>query len=398
MGFKFWNWILSRGDQPKGGTVDVSGVSCQELYEAGQEFQIRQLCLAVCINMIANAVGRCEVRTFRRSEEIRELEYYTWNVEPNTNQNSTAFWHKLVTKLIEDNEALVISTKRPDGSEAVVVADDWTEPEQYPSKENEYKNVRVGEFTYTRKTFMEHEVLHLKLNHLDMQPVLQGLYQSYARLVSAAVAHHEWDQGQHWKVHVNQMALGGQTANGEEWTTSFQRMIEAQVKPFLSSGGAILPEFDGYTYSKVSGDGSGDTRDIRAMIDDIFTMTARAMQIPAVLIDGQVSGAENAIERFLSGCIDPICDQLQEEIIRKRYGYQLWAAGNYVQVDTSAIRHFDIFGNAPNVEKLVGSGAFTINDVLRAAGLPIIKEPWADKHFLTKNIADIQEAAISLEA
>ena len=62
------------------------------------------------------------------------------------------------------------------------------------------------------------------------------------------------------------------------------------------------------------------------------------------------------------------------------------------------MQHFDIFANAPNVEKLVGSGAFTVNDVLRAAGMPTIDEPWANEHFLTKNIAAMQDAARSLDA
>lgn len=48
-----------------------------------------------------------------------------------------------------------------------------------------------------------------------------------------------------------------------------------------------------------------------------------------------------------------------------------------------------MFANAANVEKLVGSGVFSINEVLRAAGLPAISEDWADKHYLTKNIATL---------
>lgn len=48
-----------------------------------------------------------------------------------------------------------------------------------------------------------------------------------------------------------------------------------------------------------------------------------------------------------------------------------------------------MFANAVNVEKLVGSGVFSINEVLRAAGLPAISEDWADKHYLTKNIATL---------
>lgn len=386
--------FISFFDALRGKTSDPldTAVACKELYEAAQEYQIRQLCFAVCVNMIANALARCEVRTFRNHQEIQERDYYLWNIEPNTNQNSTAFWHKVAGELLENNEALIISTRRKDGTEGIVVADDWQPPKVYPSRMNEYKGVRVGDMTYD-KTFLEKDVLHLVLNHINVKPVIDGMYQSYYRLVDAAVTHYQRDHGQHWKVHVDQMAQGG-----ENWAKDFQKMIEEQVRPFLNSNVAILPEFDGYKYENESGSGNSTTRDIRAMVDDIFDFTAKALQIPAVLVQGQVSGAENALERFLGGCIDPICDQIQEEINRKRYGFERWKAGEYVRVDSSAIQHFDLFANAPNVEKLVGSGAFTINDVLRAANQPTINEPWANEHFLTKNIATLQEAAQSLSA
>lgn len=387
MGFNIWRIF-----QPKNGNVSLREISCQELIEAGQEFQIRQMCWAVCVNMIANAISRCEVRTFRKNEEVQEREYYMWNVEPNTNQNSTAFWHKLVGKALDANEALVIETRRKDGHSAVVVADSWTPGDQFPNRQNEYKNVTVGSMTYD-KTFREQDVLHIVVNHMDAKTVIDGMYESYFKIISAAMRYFARERGQHWKVHVDQIAAGA-----EDFKQGFTEMINQQVKPFFDSESAVLPEFDGYTYTNVSGEASGDSRDIRALVDDIFAFTAKCLQIPAVLIDGQVSGAENAVERFLSGCIDPLCDQIEEEINRKRYGYEGWKAGDYVRMDSSSIRHFDMFANASNVEKLVGSGAFTINDVLKAAGMPTINEPWADKHFLTKNIAHIEEAAATLEA
>lgn len=387
MGFNIWRIF-----QPKNGVATRTEITCKELLEAGREFQIRNMCYAVCVNMIANAIGRCEMRTFHNEKEVREREYYMWNVEPNVNQNSTAFWHKLVGKVLEANEALVIETRRRDGYGAVVVADSWTPGDQFPSRQNEYRNVTVGDMTYD-KTFYEKDVMHIVLNHIDVKPVIDGMYESYYRLISAAMKYFEWDRGQHWKVHVDNMAKAD-----PDFKKNFAEMIQQQIKPFFDSNGAILPEFDGYTYTNLSGEGDKDSRDIRAMVDDIFNFTAKAMQIPAVLIDGQVSGAENATERFLTGCIAPFCDQIEEEANRKRYGYEGWQNGDYVRMDSSSIQHFDIFANAPNVEKLVGSGAFTINDVLRAAGMPTINEPWADKHFLTKNIADIEEAAQTLEA
>ena len=377
MGIKFWDW-LSGGKARSPTTVEVS---CRELLAAAQEFQLRDLSFWICANMIANAVGRCEFRTFRDGKEIREREHYLWNVEPNVNQNSTAFLHKLVAKLLTDGECLIISTRQREGYDALVVADAWLQNGDYPSRQNEYINVQVGDVSY-EKTFREREVLHLKLNHINVKPVLDGLYGAYWRLISAAMKRYEWDKGQHWKVHVGQLASGA-----EDFTENFSRMIEQQVKTFLDSNGAILPEFDGYTYTNEGGKSGVELADIQAQMKDVLGFTAKALQIPAVLVDGSIQGTEDAQGRFLTGCIDPICDQLQEEINRKRYGYDRMRAGDYLRVDTSSIRHFDMFANAANVEKLVGSGAFTINDVLRSAGLPIIPEPWADEHYMTKNIA-----------
>lgn len=377
MGIKFWDW-LSGGKARSPTTVEVS---CRELLAAAQEFQLRDMSFWICANMIANAVGRCEFRTFRGDKEIREREHYLWNVEPNVNQNSTAFLHKLVAKLLVDGEALVISTRQREGYDALVVADSYMLNGCYPSKQNEYTDVQVGDVSY-EKTFREREVLHLRLNHVNIKPVLDGLYTSYCRLITAAMKRYEWDKGQHWKVHVGQLASGA-----EDFTENFSRMIEQQVKTFLDSNGAILPEFDGYAYTNEGGKANVDLADIQAQMKDVLGFTAKALQIPAVLVDGSIQGTEDAQGRFLTGCIDPICDQLQEEINRKRYGYDRMRAGDYLRVDTSSIRHFDMFANAANVEKLVGSGAFTINDVLRSAGLPTIPEPWADEHYMTKNIA-----------
>lgn len=338
-------------------------LTCQELLAAAQEYQLRELAFWICVDMIANAVGRCEFRTFRDGKEIKELDYYLWNVEPNVNQNSTLFLHKLIANLCKHNEALVINPRQRDGHDTLVVADGWEVPERAVTRLQEYRQVRVDDFTF-RKSFREDDVLHLRLNHLDLRPVLDGLYQSYAKLVNAAVKAYQWSNGQHWKVHISQLAQGD-----KDFQTRFLQMIQEQVKPFLESNGAILPEFDGYEYTNESaGTSAGDTRDIKALMEDIFDFTARTFLIPVVLVNGKVEATSDANQRFLTYVIDPICDQLQEEINRKLYGYERWRAGEYVWVDSSSIIHFDLFANAASVEKLVGSGVFNINDIRRAAG------------------------------
>ena len=383
----FFRWLRGSVTSPPQ-TVEVT---CRELFEAAQAYQSRNLCFWICANMVANALGRCEFRTFRNHKEIQEREAYLWNVSPNVNQNSSAFLHKLVARLYENNEALIVDALPRGDLPSLVVADSWQQPEDWPSRQREYRGVQVGDYTY-QYPFYENQVLHLQLNHCDMRPVLTGLYNSYIRLVQAAMQDYQWSHGKHWKVHINQIVGGDQ-----EFPQKFQAMLADQIKPFLESSGAILPEFDGYTYEDVSGSGGkGDTRDIRALIEDIFDFTARAFLIPAVLVNGSVEGTKDANTRFLTNCIDPLADQLQEEINRKRYGYDGWVRGDYLRVDTSSIIHFDLFANAANVEKLVGSGAYTINDVRRAANQAIINEPWANEHFMTLNISTMSETTRNL--
>lgn len=386
MALKFFDFLHRKRE-----ITETHDIECREMFEAAQEYEMRELCFLWCVNMIANAMGRCEFRTFRAGEEIREAEYYMWNVEPNENQNATAFMHKLITMLCTNGEALIINTRPIERREAIVVADGYMEPKLFPSKQNEYTGVTVGEIAY-EKTFRERDVMHLRLNHMDIRPVLNGLYASYYRLVDAAMRAYRWENGQHWKVHVGQMA------QGDDFTAKFAQMLKEQFKPFIDSDGAILPEFDGYAYDNVGKSRADkDTRDIKAMFLDILEFTAGSFNIPAVLMGGKVEGTEDANTRFLTNCIDPICDQIGEEATRKRYGYNGWKRGDYIMVDSSAIIHFDLFENAANVEKLIGSGGFTINDVRRAAGQAVINEPWANKHYMTLNISDMSQSTRQLE-
>ena len=100
---------------------------------------------------------------------------------------------------------------------------------------------------------------------------------------------------------------------------------------------------------------------------------------------------------MMTFCIDPLAAMISEEATRKRYTFRDWRRGDYLQLDTSTVQHFDIFANANNIEKLVGSGAFSINEILAAAGRSELDEDWARMHWLTLNISNIEQAARAAE-
>lgn len=381
MGLKFLERIIGKDRK-----VTTQEVSVADLCRMAEECRARELAFQCCVNMIASALGRCEFRTYLNGKETFDEYYWLFNFDPNTNQNSTAFLHKLVHQLYAENEVLVIPTRRKNGRSAYVVADSFSTPEKWPDKQREYKDVMVGDLTY-KKTFLENDVFHLELHGVNIKPVLDGVSRSFQKLIQAAEGNYIFSNGQHWKVHVNQMAQGE-----DGWAEQFQEMVTAQINPFLNAAYAVLPEMDGWQYENVDKqvENGRDAKDIRALYEDVFTFTANAFGIPPVLLLGQVQGTADANSRFLTRCVDPLADQLSEEITRKLYGFDGWKSGSMLRVDTSAINHFDLFANAPNVEKLIGSG-YSYNDVQRAAGMPQIDEPWANEHFLTKNFAKAQD-------
>lgn len=373
-----------------GGKIKYEQIACADFFNAAVEYQIRELAFWSCVNRIANAIGRCDFRTYVNGKEVRDREHYLWNIDPNPLQNSTAFLHKFIARLAQDNEALIVPLKRQGGGDALYVADSWGEPYDDPQRAATYDDITIGNLSLP--SLPSSEVIHIRWSWKNMRAVIDGLYQSYYKLVDTAIKAYGWQNGQHWKVHVDQI-----TSGGEGWEESFQKMLMTQIKPFFDNPSAILPEFDGYSYSNVGADSkyadASTTRDIRALVDDIFLFTARGFGIPDVLITGSVADSKDALSRFLTDCIDPLADQLGEEITRKRYGFKAWSQGSYLRVDTSAIQHFELFGAAADIEKLVGSAAFTINDIRRAAGEELIDEPWANTHYLTKNIGDFDSLA-----
>ena len=142
---------------------------------------------------------------------------------------------------------------------------------------------------------------------------------------------------------------------------------------------------------------SEGTRDIRAMVDDISDFTAKAFGIHPALSRGDVQSVSDALDYTLTFCIDPLVDNLAEEINRKRNGYKAFSDGTYLEIDTKSIMHVDILSVSAAIDKLIGSGAFCINDIRRLVGQPEIDEDFARKHFITKNYADIEEFIKSLE-
>ena len=367
----------------KSGSTGREVVDCFDMIDPdGLELQFREAAFWGCVNLIANAVGKCEVKEFRSGKLARGPEWYLWNVSPNKNQNASAFWHKLISKAFAEGDTLVV--QEPYGT-GMVVADTFNIDDT--RSVYAYTDILIGKRKISR--LPESEVLYLRFNHKNMEPLIRKMANAFLRMMKTAMQNYIFNNGQHWKVHVDQIL----TAD-DEWRTTFAEIMDKQIRPFLDSASSVLPEMDGYTFSQISGSAAGaKSEEVKALATEIWTETGRAFLIPSALTGGNQQDTTVANRQFLTDVIDPIARMIEQEINRKRFTMEEYLRGDRLTVDTSAIVHFDIFANAANVEKIIGSGVKSVNELRALIGDAAIDEPWADKHFMTLNIGSAEETA-----
>ena len=179
----------------------------------------------------------------------------------------------------------------------------------------------------------------------------------------------------------------------DDFEEVLKKMMNEDFKTFFNSTNAVMPMYHGYEYESLPNNGkTTDTRDIRKMFDDEMEITAMAFGISKQLILGEVADTSKAVEDFLTFVIEPLTELISDEINGKNYLRSEVILGNYIDFDTSKMKHIDLFDVSQSIDKLISCGCFTINEIRARLGQERIEEKWADRLFITKNYAPIESA------
>jgi len=376
-------WLINR----LAGDPTPTAVEVEEFFNIQAELVIRNLAFQTAVNLVANSVSKCEFKTYFKNEEVKKQEYYLWNVEPNKNQNSSEFIHEWISKLYEYNECLIIESNGQ-----LLVADSFSKKD-YALFDCQFTGVTVEDLTFN-KTFSMSEVMYFKLNNKDIRKLINGMYESYGKLISYAQNSYSKSRGSKGILDVNGIAEGK-----VNFKDTYEKLMNERFKKFFEADNAVLPLFDGYKYTDIGSKtySNEGTRDIKAMVDDIYDFTARGFGIPPVMLKGDTASlGDSVVNNLLTFCVDPLTDMLQEEIVRKRSGYSGFSQGTYLEIDTKAIKHIDLLSVSTAIDKLIGSGAFCINDIRKLVGDQVIDKPWAWQHWITKNYSSVEDLLTAL--
>ena len=364
------------------GTLDLDAV----IGELSAEVYYKELAIQACVNLIANTVARSEFLTYIKGEAVRRDNYYLFNVEPNQNKSASKFWRDVISKLIRENECLVVQV-----NDMFYVADSFTR-NKFAFKENIYTNIVVSEYALSG-SFVESQVFYFEWHDEKIKKVVDGLYTSYAKLIAASQNRYKKSIARRGKLTVPVNYT--QTTKGQE---DLQDLLNRRfAKFFAAEGDAVIPLTNGLEYEELSKDTSSkdnpdSSKAIRAFIDDVFDFTAIAFQIPPQLLKGNVADTDKAVGNFLTFCVNPLAELITDEINRKLYGRKSFLDGTYVKLDTTRIRAVDIADVANALDVLLRTGAYCIDDCLKLLGMEPLNTEWSRARWMTKNYQPIEEA------
>ena len=395
----FWNFIQGKllGKE----AVEISSADFRQLESAKlHELELCEFALNAGINIIANSLSACEFRTFHKWEEVRKDQYYHWNYQPNVNQTANEFIHKLVWKLIYQNECLVIQTTRGD----FVIADSYTH-DSYGMLEDRFSNITVGQDAPAGvfhpltldKTYLMSDVLFYRLNNRNITELLQEIITGYNNLLDAAIKKFYKSGGERGILSVDGNAttnLYGKKEDGTPRTFNdvYNEIINKNFRQYFESNNAVLPLFSGFSYDIKSAEqtkkSTSEVKDVSDLTDEIFEKVANALQIPVKLLRGDVANVSDLTKNLVAFGIRPIANLIQTENNRKLYGQKV-LKGSYQLIDTNSILYSDINNMADAMAKMIGSSLWSIDEARTRIGEAPLNTEWSSKHWMTKNNTEI---------
>ena len=181
--------------------IDLSNIKAQIYF--------KELALYTAISYIANAISKCEIKTFVKGKEVKEEEYFILNYSANINENSSLFCHKVIEKIFYSSkgEALVIVGR----DKKLYCTDDYT-VDELPMLGNRYRNIRIGTLSLDRSYRID-EVFLFRLENMQVKKIIDGLHENYSELLTCAIKNYRKSNSNKYKLKLDEVEAGNEEIN-----------------------------------------------------------------------------------------------------------------------------------------------------------------------------------------
>ena len=371
MGFRELILKLTAG-QSRDAPIAKKGFDSEE--EIIGEIELTEYGIFTVVNFIATLVQQIVWHTYKDDARFKGYEWYSLNVRPNKNQSAAEFWHEIASELLLHGEALVFEY-----GDQRIIADHFQANKGDSVQERTFSDVGRGLFRRA-STLRMRDVLYFRYTNSGAKAAVSKLCEEYGKLMKSASEEYILSAGGRGLVYIDANQTGTDAERAAE-----MKMLSERFKVFLKNKNAILPLKNGYKYEDVSKDTKGSTRagDISTMRTEALKSACSAFGLPYSLLSGEVAGTAEAWELATASVLNPFRQIIETEMNGKLYGADV-LQGDFLRGDITRIKPVNIFANADNIYKLIGSG-YTHNEIRERAGDDTAKDKEADQRFFTKN-------------
>ena len=316
-----------------------------------------------------------------RSEE--EKLHHRWNVKPNPYQNAQEFKRKFIRQMLIDGESLIVQEGAPDYY--LHIADSYTE-ERVSLNEIVYRDIEVDGISFGDKP--ADEVYMLKYKNEKVSKWIRQLDDNYVDLFNRLVEIQKLQS--QLRIYPKFKTMGSKNGDSQakfmEFLKSFQTAVEEKQV-------VIAPTQDDYDINENKSAFKGFNIDEVSKMEAIYlSNVCRLYGISPTLFNGELADIEQHRDDFIR-FVHSVMQIVSTEINSK---YFAEGEKEYSEKQVRLILFFMEYNSAldasKDIEKAIGSGVYTINDVLEMQGRDKVDDEHADRRFLTRNIGTIEEA------
>ena len=378
------NVILGTGDE-------AERITLPEAIERASSSAMRYQWMTVAMHAAAGyaiaGLLKSPIRIRGSGRNERDWEEWLWNVRPNPNQNRSQFISQLVDRMFFSRQKCAIVIPSHD---SIWIADSWTrrEAKERATKNwwvaDTYENIAVnGVFDAIRGPISASDLFVFKMPETSQwRALMRSMGAAYEEMARSATEAFGDKNARRWLLDVDAKITGTQIEQD-----AINEYLKNSVGAFVRGSDVAIPLYQGMSLKRAEADYSGgeSTLDVVQIRSEAFRTVANCLRIPVSFLEGNVNNFETVFESFLSFFIDPIAKAIEDEIAAKSMTAMQWRHGSYARVDTTHIRHVDLFAVADKAEKLVGSMIDTPNEIREFTGQERVDKPGMDEYQMTKN-------------
>ena len=307
---------------------------------------------------------------------------YIFNVRPNCDDSSATFWYKVIYRLLDENEALIIFTD----DNQLLLADDFSREEK-AVYEDIFTNVSVKDYVFQR-SFRRSEVLYFEYNNENLERFTKGLFNDYSelfgRILEVAMRNNQI------RGSVSMEITGSMNEekdkNGKTRAERLQGFINKIYESFSKNSVAIVPSMKGFTYEEYTnkqGVSNQSLDELNKMKSSLIDDVSNAIGIPTALIYGEKLELDSNIKAMRKTFTEPLAKKVKDELtsgIITKAGY---VRGERLKVTNVLPR--SIIEDAVQIDKVVSSATIYRDEVRDVYDLDPLPNGEGQKLLLTKN-------------